>query len=96
MKLSLQRTPLIHLTKWQRALLGIKEMLYSQLTESITQTLFRGYNRARARDRSSRVKSNDDNTFNLENFEKACAEAGSNLKMVSLSHVGNLDGRHSD
>ena len=38
------------------------------------------------------VKSNDDNTFNLENFENACAEAGSNLKMVSLSHVGNLDG----
>ncbi len=38
------------------------------------------------------VKSNEDNTFNLENFENACAEAGSNLKMVSLSHVGNLDG----
>ena len=38
------------------------------------------------------VKSNDDNTFNLENFENACADAGSNLKMVSLSHVGNLDG----
>ena len=38
------------------------------------------------------VKSNDDNTFNLENFENACAEAGRNLKMVSLSHVGNLDG----
>ena len=38
------------------------------------------------------VKSNDDNTFNLENFENACSEAGSNLKMVSLSHVGNLDG----
>ena len=38
------------------------------------------------------VKSNDDNTFNLENFENACAEAGNNLKMVSLSHVGNLDG----
>ena len=38
------------------------------------------------------VKSNDDNTFNLENFEKACADAGSKLKMVSLSHVGNLDG----
>ena len=38
------------------------------------------------------VKSNDDNTFNLENFENDCAEAGSNLKMVSLSHVGNLDG----
>ena len=38
------------------------------------------------------VKSNDDNTFNLENFESECANAGKNLKMVSLSHVGNLDG----
>ena len=38
------------------------------------------------------VKSNDDNTFNMEAFENACAEAGSRLKMVSLSHVGNLDG----
>lgn len=38
------------------------------------------------------VNSNDDNTFNIENFENACAEAGRNLKMVSLSHVGNLDG----
>ena len=38
------------------------------------------------------VTSNDDNTFNLENFENACAEAGKNPKMVSLSHVGNLDG----
>ncbi len=38
------------------------------------------------------VKSNQDNTFNLEEFENACAEAGQNLKMVSLSHVGNLDG----
>jgi len=38
------------------------------------------------------VKSNEDNTFNLENFENACAEAGSKLRMVSLSHVGNLDG----
>lgn len=38
------------------------------------------------------VRSNQDNTFNLESFEEACAEAGSNLKMVSMSHVGNLDG----
>ena len=38
------------------------------------------------------VKSNSDNTFNLEEFEYACADAGSNLKLVSLSHVGNLDG----
>ena len=38
------------------------------------------------------VKSNEDNTFNLEEFERECANAGNNLKMVSLSHVGNLDG----
>ena len=38
--------------------------------------------------RSADVESLD----NLENFENACADAGSNLKMVSLSHVGNLDG----
>ena len=38
------------------------------------------------------IKSNEDNTFSMENFENACAEAGKNLKMVSLSHVGNLDG----
>ena len=38
------------------------------------------------------VKSNSDNTFNLEEFENACADAGANLKLVSLSHVGNLDG----
>jgi len=38
------------------------------------------------------VRSNDDNTFNMETFEKACADAGDKLKMVSLSHVGNLDG----
>ena len=38
------------------------------------------------------VKSNEDNTFNLEAFEDACASAGDKLKMVSLSHVGNLDG----
>jgi cysteine desulfurase/selenocysteine lyase len=38
------------------------------------------------------VQSNDDNTFDMEAFEKACADAGRNLKMVSLSHVGNLDG----
>lgn len=38
------------------------------------------------------VKSNEDNTFNIENFENACAEAGKNLRMVSISHVGNLDG----
>ncbi len=38
------------------------------------------------------VESNEDNTFNLEAFEDACASAGDKLKMVSLSHVGNLDG----
>jgi cysteine desulfurase/selenocysteine lyase len=38
------------------------------------------------------VRSNSDNTFNMEAFEKACANAGDRLRMVSLSHVGNLDG----
>jgi len=38
------------------------------------------------------IKSNSDNTFNMETFESECANAGSKLKMVSLSHVGNLDG----
>ncbi len=38
------------------------------------------------------VRSKDDNTFDMEAFEAACADAGSNLKMVSLNHVGNLDG----
>ena len=38
------------------------------------------------------VTSNADNTFDMEAFEKACADAGSKLKLVSMSHVGNLDG----
>ncbi len=38
------------------------------------------------------VKSNPDNTFDLEAFEAACADAGSKLRLVSLAHVGNLDG----
>jgi len=38
------------------------------------------------------VASNADNTFDMEAFEKACADAGSKLKLVSMSHVGNLDG----
>jgi len=38
------------------------------------------------------IRSNSDNTFDMEAFELACANAGSKLKMVSLSHVGNLDG----
>jgi len=38
------------------------------------------------------VHSNQDNTFNLENFEQACSDAKGKLKVVSMSHVGNLDG----
>jgi len=38
------------------------------------------------------VASHADNTFDMEAFEKACADAGSQLKLVSMSHVGNLDG----
>lgn len=38
------------------------------------------------------VASHPDNTFDIEAFEAACADAGDNLKMVSVSHVGNLDG----
>ena len=38
------------------------------------------------------INSKPDNTYDLEAFETACADAGSKLKMVSLSHVGNLDG----
>lgn len=38
------------------------------------------------------VPSNSDNTFNLEAFEEICAEVGDKLKLVSMSHVGNLDG----
>lgn len=38
------------------------------------------------------VKSHENNTFDLEAFEESCKEAGSNLRMVSMSHVGNLDG----
>jgi len=38
------------------------------------------------------VKSNRDNSFNMQNFEDACSEAGDKLKLVSMSHVGNLDG----
>ena len=40
------------------------------------------------------VASHADNTFDLEAFEHACANAGKRLKMVSMSHVGNLDGIH--
>jgi len=38
------------------------------------------------------VKSHEDNTFDLEAFEHACETAGPRLKMVAMSHVGNLDG----
>jgi len=38
------------------------------------------------------VESNEDNSFNMETFEAACADANGRLKMVAMSHVGNLDG----
>ena len=38
------------------------------------------------------VESNPDNTFNMQKFEDLCEEVGERLKLVSLSHVGNLDG----
>ena len=38
------------------------------------------------------IPSFEDNTFNLEEFEKMCNEAGDKLRMVSVGHVGNLDG----
>lgn len=38
------------------------------------------------------VPSNADNTFDLESFEEICSEVGNKLKLVSMSHVGNLDG----
>ncbi|MCH1422240.1 MAG: cysteine desulfurase [Candidatus Poseidoniaceae archaeon] len=38
------------------------------------------------------VPSLEDNTFDMEGFEQACKDAGSRLKLVSMSQVGNLDG----
>lgn len=38
------------------------------------------------------VQSHEDNTFDLEAFEVACNQAEGRLKMVSMGHVGNLDG----
>ena len=38
------------------------------------------------------VPSLADNSFDLEAFETACADAGEHLRVVSLVHVGNLDG----
>ena len=35
------------------------------------------------------VKTNDDNTFNIENFEE---KMNKNVKLVSMGHVSNLDG----
>ncbi|MDE0707411.1 MAG: aminotransferase class V-fold PLP-dependent enzyme [Candidatus Poseidoniales archaeon] len=38
------------------------------------------------------VKSQANNEFDIEAFETACADAGESLRVVSLVHVGNLDG----
>lgn len=38
------------------------------------------------------VRSHQNNTFDLEAFEEACKTAGDKLRLVSMSHVGNLDG----
>ncbi len=38
------------------------------------------------------VKSQANNEFDIEAFETACANAGKSLRVVSLVHVGNLDG----
>lgn len=38
------------------------------------------------------VMSNEDNSFCLENFERACEDANGRLRVVAMSHVGNLDG----
>ena len=38
------------------------------------------------------VASHEDNTFDMEAFAAACSEAGGRLKMVAMSHVGNLEG----
>ncbi|MEE2759571.1 MAG: aminotransferase class V-fold PLP-dependent enzyme [Candidatus Thermoplasmatota archaeon] len=38
------------------------------------------------------IPSLEDNTFDLDAYEMACADAGEHLRMVSLVHVGNLDG----
>jgi len=38
------------------------------------------------------IPSLEDNSFDMETFESMCADAGSKLKVVSLAHVGNLDG----
>ncbi len=38
------------------------------------------------------VKSNDDNTFNIENFKKIINENKGKVKLVSMVHTSNLDG----
>ncbi len=38
------------------------------------------------------VRSHENNTFDIEEFERACSEAGRRLKLVSMSQIGNLDG----
>ena len=38
------------------------------------------------------VPSNDDNTFDLQAFEEACAKAGDNLRLVAVPFTSNLDG----
>jgi cysteine desulfurase/selenocysteine lyase len=38
------------------------------------------------------VPSNEDNTFDMERFERACDDSNGKLRMVAMSHVGNLDG----
>ena len=38
------------------------------------------------------VPSHEDNSFDLEAFEAMCADAGNRLRIVAMSHVGNLDG----
>jgi len=38
------------------------------------------------------LPSTAENTFDLERFERTCAELGDRLKMVAVGHVSNLDG----
>lgn len=38
------------------------------------------------------IPSHADNTFDVEVFEEMCSQAGDRLAVVSLNHVGNLDG----
>ncbi len=38
------------------------------------------------------VSSNEDNTFDLQAFENACAQVGDNLRLVAIPFTSNLDG----